>query len=480
MIIVSTLLKSSFVKNFLKGNYVYLVSPVIASILTLITIPVGSWFFSTEQIGLFGLMTAYSAVLSALIGLGLLQYLIREFHNIPYKIEFLVRSILPGFLIFLVILAFFVTKYFFEDYVVFEEYYLFYFYVATHAFGTLLVNSAVQFSRLSNLSNVFGTLLIGSRFFPLFIISLVGLDLLPANQNFLLGSSSLISIIFGVFSMAIWVKTNLNWNVVLFGEWSKMLRFSVPTLITGILALIISNIDRFILDRYFTLESVGIYSVMVTLGSAISLVGLVITSNWYPKVYSWLGMRSDNLRIVAVNELIIVTMIVLFLLVIPFFPVLQYLIPREFHEALRLLPLISLNFVVFILADINGLGIYISRRPSWAILASVGTIGLNLFFSFLLSKYLALFGLVIANFFGGLVYLIIRTEVSRVIWFGFDRIWIYCCVILLGIVSILNYYISFSILSQAFISFGLVLFFLKLYGIKSNLMFRYIWMRVFY
>ena len=78
--------------------------PIGSAALGLITLPIVTWFFSTEDIGRLTMLQVSISFTLLLFTLGLDQAFVREYHEVGDKSPLLKATILPGFVVLVAVL----------------------------------------------------------------------------------------------------------------------------------------------------------------------------------------------------------------------------------------------------------------------------------------------------------------------------------------------------------------------------------------
>ena len=164
----------------------------------------------------------------------------------------------------------------------------------------------------------------------------------------------------------------INFSKVNFLLYKKMLIFGLPFLPATILFISIGMIDRFFIESYLGLTSVGIYSAGYKVGSIISIVIIAFNLNWQPY---YLKIKDDksfskNIKTISQMFFIIITYTASFmcffvndLISIKFFGF--YIVGESFWESMIIVPWITFGYVFYGLYVLQSPSLYIKNKQNW-------------------------------------------------------------------------------------------------------------------
>ena len=197
----------------------------------------------------------------------------------------------------------------------------------------------------------------------------------------------------------------INFSKVNFLLYKKMLIFGLPFLPATILFISIGMIDRFFIESYLGLTSVGIYSAGYKVGSIISIVIIAFNLNWQPY---YLKIKDDksfskNIKTISQMFFIIITYTASFmcffvndLISIKFFGF--YIVGESFWESMIIVPWITFGYVFYGLYVLQSPSLYIKNKQNWTpVFWGAGTI-VNIILNILLIPRLDILGAAIATF----------------------------------------------------------------------------------
>jgi O-antigen/teichoic acid export membrane protein len=166
------------------------------------------------------------------------------------------------------------------------------------------------------------------------------------------------------------------------------------------------------------------------LAAAVSVLSTIFSSLWHPTVYKWIkeGLEPDRIQSVVENMLIVVALIWslvgLFSWVVPFF------LPAEYRAVEYLVVACVAMPLFYMLSETTVVGIGITRRTSFSMLASIAAFVVNAILNYVLIPGYGAAGAALATLVSFFVFFVIRTESSAWLWYSLPRLKIYFLVIL--------------------------------------------------
>ncbi len=404
------------------------VGPIGGAILSLISLPLITWFFSQEDVGRMAMLQVTLSFSVLLFSLGLDQSYVREFHEVENKPALLKRAVLPGLVLLLIML------------------------LVLLAFGELLASWLFQVPewRLS----VLVALALVAHFISRFL-SLV----LRMNEKGLAYSMSqllpklLLLVIIGIY-VVVGVDKDLTslvcantaaitfvcviyvWNTR--AEWlagiranldlsqlKRMLRFGLPLILGGLAFWGLTAIDKIFLRTFGSFDELGLYSVAVSFAGAASILQSVFSTVWAPTVYKWAsaGRGLDNVQ--KVSRYILALVVLGFALAGLLSWLVALFLPPD-YAAVQWIVVSCIGYpLLYTLSETTVVGIGISRRSSFAMLAAIIAFAVNLAGNWWLIPRFGAPGAAVSTCFAFWVFFILRTEFAIYLWEPIPRAMLY-------------------------------------------------------
>jgi O-antigen/teichoic acid export membrane protein len=247
--------------------------------------------------------------------------------------------------------------------------------------------------------------------------------------------------------------TNFTINIKLL---SKVAIYSLP-LVPNLVAYWILNLSsRIFIERFMTLEDVGIYSLAITITSI-----FVVFTGSFGKAYNpiYFGLASSEDQIAAKRDLkkynniyILFSTTILFLIALFSKEAVTILLDQKFHKVYKLIPLISLAYFASIIHPLINYSIYQERKTYITTFIFIGSAVINITLSIFLIPIYGLNGAIYALLLSNLFYSIIGYFISRKYYFV-PYIWssLFTLFLIYTIIVLLFMYIANINLLLAFI-----------------------------
>jgi O-antigen/teichoic acid export membrane protein len=145
---------------------------------------------------------------------------------------------------------------------------------------------------------------------------------------------------------------------------ARIMRFGAPLILSGFAVFIIHNSDRFFLDRYSTLATIGIYAVAYKFGFLISnLVGAPFESAWDVNMYGYASVPGWQREFARVFRYLLFFLILTGLaLSVTSREALALVAPPAYGAAALLVPIIVLAYVVREVGDFFRGVLFVNQR----------------------------------------------------------------------------------------------------------------------
>jgi O-antigen/teichoic acid export membrane protein len=397
----------------------FAVGPVGGALLGLITLPIITWFFSQEDVGRIAMLHVAIGFSTLLFSLGLDQAYVREYHEVIDKPALLKRALLPGLLMLLgtllVLLSFSgaLANWLFER----PEWYL------SLLIATVLLASFVsRFLSLVLRMNEQGFAYSMSQLLPklVFLVVIGGYVLLGADKsltNLVIANTAAILVVCLVFLFNTRSECIAGLTASLdLQHLKEMMRYGLPLILGGIAYWGLTAIDKVFLRTYSSFEELAIYSVATSFAAAAVILQSVFSTVWAPIVYKWAskGEGLENVHKVIRYILCIVVLVFSFGGMLSW--VVTLFLPDSYSEVQWILVACLGAPLLYALSETTVVGIGISRRSSFDMLATLIAFLVNLIGNWLLIPHFGAAGAAVSTCISFWVYFVLRTEFSIYLW----------------------------------------------------------------
>lgn len=406
----------------------FAIGPIGGAVLGLIALPITTWFFSQEDVGKMAMLQVTTGFSTLLFSLGLDQAYVREFHEVDDKPGLLKRALLPGLSILLVTLLVLLS------------------YGGTLAgwlFGlsemhlSLLIAVAViaafisRFLSLVLRMNEQGLAFSMSQLLPklvllILISAYVWLGVDKSLTNLVLANTAASLFVCGVFAFNTrreWiagVTATLDWQYL-----KQMLRFGLPLILGGIAYWGLTAIDKVFLRTLASFEELGVYSVAVSFAGVATILQSVFSTVWAPTVYKWASKGEGLENVHKVSRYILCIVVLLFCLAGLLSWVVTLFLPGSYAAVQWILVACLGAPLLYTLSETTVVGIGITRRSGFSMLAAVVAFLVNLVGNWFLIPQFGAAGAAVSTCISFWVFFVLRTEFSIFLWKPMPRLLLY-------------------------------------------------------
>jgi O-antigen/teichoic acid export membrane protein len=406
----------------------FAIGPIGGAGLGLITLPVITWYFSQEDVGRMAMLQVTLGLGILLFSLGLDQSYVREFHEANDKPVLLKQAALPGLALLVLTLGILLS----QGGV-----------LADWLFGvpdwhlSLLIAIALVVSYLSRFlslvlrMNERGLAYSMSQLTPkLVLLSIVGgYVLLGANKtltNLVLANTAAIAtvcLVYGGNTRREWLA-GLSRKIDLV-QLKNMLRFGLPLILGGMAFWGLTAIDKVFLRTLATFEELGIYSVAVSFAAAATILQSVFSTIWAPTVYKWASRGEGLENVQRVSRYILALVVLGFALTGLLSWVVTFVLPQN-YSTVQWIVVSCIGYpLLYTLSETTVVGISISRRSSFSMLAAVTAFAVNLVGNWWLIPIFGAAGAAVSTCVSFWVFFFLRTEFSIYLWKPMPRLVLY-------------------------------------------------------
>ncbi|QQK59347.1 lipopolysaccharide biosynthesis protein [Shewanella sp. LC6] len=419
----------------------FALGPVAGAALGFIALPIITWFFSQEDIGRLAMLNVVISFSILLFSLGLDQAYVREFHEAKNKPALFKITLLPGLLLLIITLL---SLLYFDNIIsrwLFEVDSL-----LLSLLVTVVVLSAFlsRFLSLILRMNEQGLAYSMSQLLPkLLLILIVGgyvvFSVTKNITNLVLANVSAIlftCVIYAWNTRNEWllgIKENIDYSYL-----KSLISFGAPLIFGGLAFWGLTATDKILLKELSDFEQLGLYSVAVSFAAAATIFQSVFSTIWAPTVYKWAAAGENFDKIYKVNRYVLLAVIVLFCLAGLFSWVVTFMLPSNYN-AVQWILIPCLGFpLLYTLSETTVVGIGVTRRSGFAMLAAVLALVINLLGNWWLIPKLGSAGAAVSTCVSFWFFFLLRTEFAIYLWRPLPRFMLYTYTSLLVIGAVIN------------------------------------------
>jgi len=380
------------IKNLLKHSSIYGAANLLQKGIGFIMIPLYTHYLSPADYGVLELMDLTINVISMLIGMGLGSAIIRFYHHyesLEDKVEVFTTAFI--FIAISCLIAVAVSEWFakpISGIVLGKFEYSYYFQIIFISMGLQTIASvpenlllakkrSLTFSLIS-VGTLISYLTFNILFLVVFKMGIMGI-LVSMLITKVLNTSSLLIITF--------YRVRL---VCSFKKLKEMIGFGLPLVPAGIGMFIMHFSDRFFVQKYCSLNDVGLYSLGYKFGMILSvIVSAPIFRIWDTQRFEI--AKTNDAKEVFSKIFTYYSAVVIFAgLVISIFieEIISLMAASEYHRAAAVTPLIVLSYIFYGIANFCTLGIMITNKTKYVAYIQLPMAGINILFNmFFISRY---------------------------------------------------------------------------------------------
>jgi O-antigen/teichoic acid export membrane protein len=251
-------------------------------------------------------------------------------------------------------------------------------------------------------------------------------------------------------------------------QMSSLFKFGLPLVFGSLASWGLNVADRFFLRYYSSFSELGIYSVTMSVAAVATLFAGIFNTIWAPLVYKWLSEdKIDNEKIDEIGEHVLAAIYFAIVGCSTFAWIVPYLLPPQYKAIEYLLPICLLAPLLYTLSEVTAVGIAISRRTIFSMLASVAAMLCNLAGNYLLVPHYGASGAATSTLLAFIVFYVLRTEFSKRVWRGIATRKIYLILTILTIHVLINVWSLKGGMIEVLISLCLLL--LGIYMFKNTI-----------
>lgn len=406
----------------------FAIGPIGGAVLGLISLPIITWFFSQEDVGRMAMLQVTLSFSILLFSLGLDQSYVREFHEANSKPALFKRAMLPGFVLLVltlvVLLSLGGT-------------------LAGWLFGvpawhlSLLVALALVASYLSRFlslvlrMNERGLAFSMSQLMPkLLLLAIIGgYVAVGADKdltNLVLANTAAIAFVCAIFG---W-NTRVEWLTGIrtkldLDQLKSMLRFGLPLILGGLAFWGLTATDKIFLRTMASFEELGLYSVAVSFAAAATILQSVFSTVWAPTVYKWASAGTGLENVHKVSRYILALVVLGFAFAGLLSWIVTLFLPAN-YAAVQWIVVACIGYpLLYTLSETTVVGIGISRRSSFSMLAAITAFAVNLAGNWWLIPIFGAAGAAVSTCVSFWVFFFLRTEFSIYLWKPMPRFLLY-------------------------------------------------------
>ncbi len=400
-------------KSFINKFIGFSLSTWISFALSFITAPVSTRLFAPEVLGKINIFNTYSNLFGVLVLIGLDQAYVRFFHERPnnkslgYLFTFCF-SITQALIVVLFVLSLPVKD--FISLILFQEtdnllYYLFFLSVLCSATLRYL-NLTYRMEKNIKLYTIQGVLMtLVSK------VLYIGVGFWDSSYKPALIVLTISHVILALIFLLIQYRcfTKLDTFDKFFS--AQIFKFALPLIPVSVLAWANSSIPQIVIQHTMDYHNVGIFTSALALANLILVIQAGFNTFWVP--YTYENYKTQTGQFFKIHRYLVCVLTIFSLLIICSQDVIFLLLGEKYRAAKSFFPYLILTPVCYVIGEVTGVGINISKKTYLNLIVFGISVISNLIFSLLLNIPLGVAGVAIAVSIAAIISLILKTYLGE-------------------------------------------------------------------
>ncbi|WP_318474737.1 lipopolysaccharide biosynthesis protein [Photobacterium leiognathi] len=404
-----------------KSKIFFVIGSGGSGMLSLLLIPMLTWFYDVKQIGAYAIFVASIGLISSVGSLALEQSFIRYYY-IDEKDALISKFFKISTIIF--VFVFVISLFFWKDISIFISSQ-----ISWISFSLLMLSSCITIA--SKYTSIILRMEGESLFFAIGQVLnrmlLILFVILSVNDYF-----NIIKTLNGLFaihtlglllSFIYQVVEIRRYNIIrlisvsLTKEWIiNKLKYAIPLLFSVLIIWGMSSIDKYTLKFYYGNYELGLYSNAFKFSAALILFQQLISTIWIPTSMRWfsIGKPLDVYKVLYTFVMGGVTVIYGICIILT--PYISLIINKDFIASIAFIPILMLYPVFYIASEFTTVGILFKEKTKFSLYTSLITVVIFLTTCFYLTKVYGVYGTSFSVVISYIGFFVCRTLFSAYSW----------------------------------------------------------------
>lgn len=409
-------------KDILKSSLSYTILGFLPLTFALIFTPVYLKYLNETEYGILNLFTFYSSILAQTYSLGISSafgYIYWDVYKDKSELKSLISDTL-GLLLILQLIFIPVGLLFGEsilDVVIkSSEVFTFYPYALICLFSSAFMvyyemflyffRNEGEYKKYATLSlSTLALLTVGT------LIGVVWLDLKAVGA--LLGRTFGYGLVIIPFLTYMIYKYGISFN---FKKWKLLFVFGLPLFINAIIGSLSYGMDRLLIERFDSLETLGIYGFALVVITVIETLFSALNNALSPTLYKYVNelAKEKSKEIQAISHsIILIIMLTISGILALLYPAMNLIIDVKYHVAAKFVPLLSMAFLWRIFTTFKLYPIYMGKKTNFLLISQLINLALTVILGYLGFQFLGIMGIVYAMYSVKVIEYIIAKKMSQ-------------------------------------------------------------------
>lgn len=326
----------------------YAAGEILIKGINFILIPFYTKFLLPQEYGELNYYIMWINIISAIVSLGLNKSVQRYYceKNINFN-SFLKSNLIFNLIIFIVIiLLFYLGKYFF----IFNN--TIWMYILIISFGSSIFQIYLNYLNIKEESFKFSIFNTAQN--TMIILLNVWFVIKLSKEKYMgVIYSNVIIMSFLMFYIIIYFMIKVKESKFRSDYVKKSVSFGIPLIFHSLGSVVLAQGDRYFIEKYFTYEDVGLYSLAYNIGNIAVLIMTILTRVWLPYFYKNVENKSKDVEKMATYSSYFISAVVIFLYFIAS-PLYMVFFTKTYSNAIEITKLILISNLYLYLYSMYG------------------------------------------------------------------------------------------------------------------------------
>lgn len=188
---------------------------------------------------------------------------------------------------------------------------------------------------------------------------------------------------------------------------NEMFKFALPLIPVSVLSWANSSIPQVVMQKTMDYYSIGIFSSAMALANVILVIQSGFNTFWVP--YTYENYKTQKGQFFKVHKYLVCALTIFALLLICGQDIVFLLLGAKYRAAKAFFPFLILGPVCYVMGEVSGVGIDISKRTYLNLIVFTASIATNIILCFLLRIPLGVAGIAMATSIAAITSMVVKT-----------------------------------------------------------------------
>jgi O-antigen/teichoic acid export membrane protein len=356
--------KTSTINQFL----IYLSGPIISAFIGFLSVPITTRLIDPSRFGQASMYLTVTNIITMFVFLGLDQSYARQYNEYERKDVLMNTAMFPALGISLVlgmVLMLFAKQF---SVLIYGE-------MSWLSMGALALSFPLAvlqryyllFMRMAEKPLIFNITEIGSKLISIFLTLFLLIKVEASFSMVVIAQFSMdfFKTLIGFFFTRSHVPMNFRMD---FSLYKPMLKFGAPLILSGVLVWILNSMDKIAIRKWSTFTDLGLYSSAFKVVAVLTIVRRAFMNTWTPMAYKMFTEKDPSEKFAKISNIIFTGMVILYAILIAGRRLVIQILDPQYHDAMKYLPFLMTVPVIYIAAEVTGIGVNFSKKTWYNVL----------------------------------------------------------------------------------------------------------------